>query len=132
MPLDHSSYKGAWGVYPFLGPDKVLLSDMQTGLYVLDVTNALNYNKIEDRTKSEIKIYPNPSSGFININVVDNSKLPLKVKLFNVSGKMLFEKVLYDENDHIKIGHLNIEGLVFCEVYTDNGLKLKERIFVVK
>ena len=132
LPADHSSYKGAWGVYPFLGPDKVLLSDMQTGLYVLDVTNALNYNIIEDRAKSEIKIYPNPSSGFININVVDNSKLPLKVKLFNVSGKMLFEKILHDENDQIKIGHLNIEGLVFCEVYADNGLKLKERIFVVK
>ena len=27
---------GAWGVYPFLGPDKVLLSDIETGLYVVN------------------------------------------------------------------------------------------------
>ena len=30
-----------WGVYPFLGPDRVLLSDMTDGLFVVDVTNVL-------------------------------------------------------------------------------------------
>jgi len=31
------SYKGAWGVYPHLKSEKILISDMQTGLYVFDV-----------------------------------------------------------------------------------------------
>jgi hypothetical protein len=26
---------GCWGVYPFLGPDRILASDTETGLYVL-------------------------------------------------------------------------------------------------
>lgn len=36
-----SGFAGAWGVYPFLGSSTVLTSDIQTGLYVLDVEPAL-------------------------------------------------------------------------------------------
>ncbi len=32
------NYNGNWGVYPFLGLDRVLLSDLQGGLYVMDAT----------------------------------------------------------------------------------------------
>ncbi len=33
---NNRSYKGAWGVYPFLPSGNILVSDMQTGLYVLE------------------------------------------------------------------------------------------------
>lgn len=36
-----SSYEGNWGVFPYLGFDKVLLSDILSGLYVMDFTPAL-------------------------------------------------------------------------------------------
>lgn len=36
-PPDHASYRGAWGVYPFLPSGNILVSDMQSGLFVLDV-----------------------------------------------------------------------------------------------
>jgi len=32
-----STFAGCWGVYPLLGPDKVLASDRGTGLFVLDI-----------------------------------------------------------------------------------------------
>jgi hypothetical protein len=31
-------YQGDWAVYPFIGDDRILLGDMNTGMYVLDVT----------------------------------------------------------------------------------------------
>ncbi|MBW8051477.1 MAG: choice-of-anchor B family protein [Cytophagales bacterium] len=34
-PPDHVSYRGAWGVYPYLPSGKILISDMQYGLFVL-------------------------------------------------------------------------------------------------
>ena len=38
-------FDGCWGVYPFLGEDTVLASDMQTGLWILDVDpNVLVFN----------------------------------------------------------------------------------------
>ncbi len=36
-----SSFEGNWGVFPYLGFDKVLLSDIQSGLYVMDFTQAI-------------------------------------------------------------------------------------------
>lgn len=35
------TYAGNWGVYPFLGTDKVLLSDIENGLFIVDITPAL-------------------------------------------------------------------------------------------
>ena len=34
----YCTYNGNWGVYPFLGTDRILLSDMQNGLFIVDVT----------------------------------------------------------------------------------------------
>jgi choice-of-anchor B domain-containing protein len=34
-----TGFRGNWGVYPFLGLDRVLLSDMDGGLYIVDATD---------------------------------------------------------------------------------------------
>ncbi len=36
-----SSFEGNWGVFPYLGFDKVLVSDIQSGFYVMDFTRIL-------------------------------------------------------------------------------------------
>src|SRR5262249_59529388 len=38
---DINGFKGCWGVYPFLGFDRTLLSDLDGGLYIIDATAAL-------------------------------------------------------------------------------------------
>ncbi len=38
--LDNFCYAGNWGVYPFLGLDRVLLSDLDGGLFVVDFSAA--------------------------------------------------------------------------------------------
>ncbi len=41
---DDSIFAGNWGVYPYLGPDRVLASDGSTGLWVIDVdANVLSF-----------------------------------------------------------------------------------------
>ena len=34
-PSDNASFNGAWGVYPFLPSGNILVSDINSGLYVL-------------------------------------------------------------------------------------------------
>ena len=46
-PDNHNSYKGAWGVYPYLPSENIIVSDMQTGLYII---------KLENSTTNVIKI----------------------------------------------------------------------------
>ena len=41
---DHNSYKGAWGVYPYLSSENIIISDMQSGLFIIncDVNESWN------------------------------------------------------------------------------------------
>lgn len=41
FPGEVSGFDGNWGVYPFLALDRVLLSDMDGGLFVVDFSNAV-------------------------------------------------------------------------------------------
>jgi hypothetical protein len=38
---ESSSFQGNWGVFPYLGFDKILISDIQSGLFVMDATAVL-------------------------------------------------------------------------------------------
>ena len=42
LPNNHNGYAGAWGVYPLLPSGNILISDIQSGLYVLK----LDYDEI--------------------------------------------------------------------------------------
>ncbi len=82
-------YNGAWGVYPYLPSGNILISDRQTGLYVLDFNvEVLNIDKIE--YKSEFKInnaYPNPTNAQTNINFVLEKAGLASLEIINVKGE---------------------------------------------
>jgi choice-of-anchor B domain-containing protein len=59
--VPHSSgYKGAWGVYPFMSDGKVLVSDMQEGLFVLQPDIA---SGVSESRNTAVSVYPNPIQG---------------------------------------------------------------------
>ena len=84
-PNHHDSYMGAWGVYPFLPSGNILLSDMQTGLYVFEVNyeNPLSNEKI---LLNNNNIYPNPCDDMINLELAKVSK----VDLFDIQGSKVY------------------------------------------
>ena len=54
------SYKGAWGCYPYLPSGNVIVSDMQTGLYVFDFDDGTpveltSFNAVSNRNSVELK-----------------------------------------------------------------------------
>ena len=70
-----AGFSGAWGCYPYLPSGRILISDMQTGLYVLDADSALN-RLPKDEPPAEpaatsFKIYPNPVIKDLQFSVPD-------------------------------------------------------------
>jgi choice-of-anchor B domain-containing protein len=63
------SYKGAWGVYPFLPSGHVLISEMQHGLFVLDIAQALAVGPDAGGNDHALHIRPNPASGEVTITL---------------------------------------------------------------
>ena len=68
LPNSYNSYKGAWGVYPNLSSGNIIVSDMQTGLYILDY---IIPNNILDYDESIQSIYPNPISENFQVNCLN-------------------------------------------------------------
>lgn len=51
------AYAGAWGAYPYFPSGNVIVSDMQNGLFVLDVTQLTG---VHENEKPNTSVYPNP------------------------------------------------------------------------
>lgn len=81
--------------------------------------------------ESLIKIFPNPTSDFININLSkakDVSKL--QFKLFTLDGKEVLKSNLIDESTNLDVTHLS--NGIYIYTITDENLKLisSEKIII--
>lgn len=101
---DHISFKGAWGVYPYLPSGNIIVSDMQTGLYIIELSteteNILNSN-FQDN------IYPNPATKKFNFTSDADNFI-----LFNSLGVKIREEQLNNNQKTIFRNNL-INGLYF-------------------
>ena len=57
-----SGYNGNWAVYPFLGEDKVLLGDLATGLYVVNVSSRNKVSDFDGDGRTDFSVYT-PTTG---------------------------------------------------------------------
>ena len=98
---DDDFFAGAWGVYPLLPSGNILVSDLQTGLYVFEaIEDDETYNVLADcdttndvsatneiKNLSEISIFPQPTNGELNINFVANEGGKADFVLQDLNGK---------------------------------------------
>ncbi len=112
---DGSSYKGAWGVYPFLPSGNILVSDMQNGLFVFEALvencdpsiytpcneSPVATNEIYDAV--DWKIYPQPASDQLTIELTSDKDLgDMEFVINDVTGKNVLsfgkQKIQYGQN----------------------------------
>lgn len=67
-----TSYNGNWAVYPFLGEDKVLLGDLATGLYIVDVRLTNQISDFDGDARTDFSTYT-PGTGDWTIETSSNS-----------------------------------------------------------
>ena len=104
IPNDHNSFKGAWGVYPYLPSGNIIVSDMQTGLYIIELSTGTS-NTFENGYQDNI--YPNPANDkFTFKSDADN------ITLYNSLGVKIKEEKLSKNQNTIFRGQL-INGLYF-------------------
>ena len=84
-------FAGAWGCYPFLPSKKVLVSDMQTGLYILDVSGAVPADSVIE-TKPAFSVYPNPARGSIKVRLEEDMAGATEFALYDLSGRLVCQQ----------------------------------------
>jgi choice-of-anchor B domain-containing protein len=81
---DGQKFAGAWGCYPYLPSRRILVSDMQTGLYVFDVNEILRADEIKHQTG--IRIFPNPVEHRLSIQLPNTDGGSLDYTIYNMAG----------------------------------------------
>ena len=83
-------------------------------------SSLLGINNIINDT--EINVFPNPSTSFVNIELKENNKL-LKVQVYQINGQL----VLQENKFKIDISSLE-QGIYFLKISTQKGIS-NQRIF---
>jgi len=108
---DKQSYEGAWGVFPYLPSGNILISDMQTGLYVFQkidpaITGAypplgtaancpiILLDTEEPTTLNSFQIIPQPVADRATLNIELTQGQDASIQLLDLTGKtvQLFDR----------------------------------------
>jgi hypothetical protein len=93
---------------------------------IADFTVGVALNVINNNIKSNIKIYPNPASSFINIEG-QNLK---SVTIVDILGKTLFKQILKENDNKIDITHFSKGNYIIIVI--DNEQKIYTNKIIVK
>lgn len=95
---------------------------MSTGIFGLtkEIISLSNINSNADK-EHVISLFPNPSSGFVNINLGNSVVRNASISIIDLTGKVVYNAAVNNSANSIKVSTNNFEsGLYFVTVYTDD------------
>ena len=84
-------------------------------MFLAQLNNTTGVNFISEN--KSVLIYPNPADKFININVPDSNK-PSVVRIYNLTGKIIFESICNSGSFNLEISDLT-SGIYIIEIEVD-------------
>ncbi|PCI94591.1 MAG: hypothetical protein COB15_13805 [Flavobacteriales bacterium] len=119
---------GNWGVYPFLPSGKILASDEQEGLLVFETFFSIGVEKYDQEKNIELIVYPNPSTGFVNIDL-NKVESPESYTVVDVKGSVLETGMLTREQLRIDMNKFD-QGVYLIYINQTNGNRISKKIII--
>jgi ELWxxDGT repeat protein len=130
--LNSNNFSNYYGVSDINNLNNNLLFDgitQESGneLYYSNIQSVLNTENYtnENVQFNKIKVYPNPSNGYINLLISDNSKLT-NIYIYNTLGENIFN-LKPESSNSIDLSTLN-SGIYFIKIITENYYEIKKII----
>jgi choice-of-anchor B domain-containing protein len=127
-PYSPLAYEGAWGAYPYLPSGNVLVSDMQNGLFVLDVSQ-ITASVQEQSGNVALSVYPNPAGGDQNFTVqlsgINTTEFQLSIH--DISGRLVYQQLHTGLKADIEAKSFS-SGMYTLSVLTDAGRTIKKLV----
>jgi choice-of-anchor B domain-containing protein len=113
-----AQFNGVWNTYPFYPSGSIIMSDINTGLFIVKKSASLATNNFE---KNDFKLSPNPAQNIVTIE--SNTKIE-KIEIFDILGKLVMTDTnLYTKFMNLDISKLN-SGIYVVKVNNASSLKL--------
>ncbi len=122
-------YVGAWGAYPYLPSRKILVSDMQNGLFVLDADAALS---VPGKNQPALFVAPNPvrPGQPLRVSLPPSWSGECRVQFRDMSGRLLQDQSMHGGGNsplEVSLPHDWPGGVYLLQVSSRSGL-LSSRI----
>jgi len=106
------SYRGAWGTYPFLPSGHVLVSDMQTGLWVLDIAQATSTGT--GKEPPLFRVSPTLTHDQVTVTNLTGAKAA-QIDVFDTSGSLVMDAITNDASYQLDVKDL-LNGMYIVRV----------------
>jgi choice-of-anchor B domain-containing protein len=88
-----ANFNGAWSVYPYFSSGSIIISDIESGLFVVKKNAVLSNTSFG---KLVFSMYPNPTNGLVSIK---SSETIEKVEIFNILGSKVIALGNFNSNE---------------------------------
>ncbi len=126
-----SFYHGAWGVYPLLPSGNILVSDMQTGLYVFEKIDETISSLPGEKETLDIEVFPNPSNGNITIRLGKDG-YNSHIQLVDALGRNVYKTTAFGSNIDLNLPQTLSSGSYQLQVERPSGIQGNTRIVLVR
>ena len=99
-----------------------MISDECSGLFQ-NVSVIYNHVSIEENTKANVSVYPNPAKDFIKLSAIGGQSSV--VRIYNCIGTIVEEMEIDSEDVEIDISEYN-SGIYFININGENGNVIKK------
>ena len=89
---DHTSYRGAWGVYPLLPSGLIIVSDMQYGLFVFRANGLVLGDNAPDVSVTVTGVAPNPVVDRVRLTAEAREQADARLYLADLQGRIVTER----------------------------------------
>lgn len=110
-----NGFAGCWGVYPFLSSGKILASDMQNGLFVLELDDeTVGIGELSGSPES-FELFPNPSQEFVYLSFDNSETKDFVVNIYSLTGQKVYSERTDKSTTKISTAELN-KGIYLVEL----------------
>lgn len=104
---DMAGFHGAWGVYPYFPSGNILVSDMQTGLYLFEAVDAtITSTELPEILTGNVSVWPQPANQELNVAIEFKEAVrSMELELIDMNGKQLSSWA----RQHLEAGKNNIK-----------------------
>jgi choice-of-anchor B domain-containing protein len=115
---NNAEYEGVWNTYPFFPSGSIIMSDINSGLFIVKKSASLANESFE---KSSFKLSPNPANDIVTIESENDIN---SIEIFDIIGK----KIKTIENFSLRFTNIDVSdlnsGVYIIKVNKSTSLKL--------
>lgn len=114
-----AAQNGAWSVYPYFESGNIVISDIESGFFVVRKANTLGLDDVE--RNSNFTMYPNPATSQLTIDGGTTSQLR-KIEIYTILGEKVKEITEFENTNRINLA-LNYSSGIYLIKINDTSTK---------